>query len=160
MGLLARGEAVLAGILRGVVGALMLGAVGINLANIVGRYVFARPFIWAEEIMQFLDVWAVMLGAAVITREAAHLRMDALHQLVSPRARRALDLFADVVAFAVVTYVLLQSVEMIRMLTRTAQRSVIAGVPMNLMYAAILVGFGGSAVFLLARLVRAARPPS
>ncbi len=60
MGLLARGEAVLAGILRGVVGALMLGAVGVNLANIVGRYVFARPFIWAKEIMQFLDVWAVM----------------------------------------------------------------------------------------------------
>jgi hypothetical protein len=50
--------AVLARILRGGVGALMLGAVGVNLANIVGRYVFARPFIWTEEIMQFLDVWA------------------------------------------------------------------------------------------------------
>lgn len=159
MGLLARGEAVLAGILRGVVGALMLGAVGVNLANIVGRYVFARPFIWAEEIMQFLDVWAVMLGAAVIAREASHLRMDALHHLASPRVRRALDLLTDVVTFAVVVYVALQSVDMIRMLTRTAQRSVIAGVPMNLMYAAILVGFTGSAVFLLARLVRAARPP-
>lgn len=160
MELLARGEAVLAGLLRVVVGAFMLGAVGVNLANIVGRYVFARPFIWAEEIMQFLDVWAVMLGAAVITREAAHLRMDALCHLVPPGVRRALDLFADVVAFAVVTYVVLQSVDMIRMLTRTAQRSVIAGVPMNLMYAAILVGFGGSAVFLVARLARAARPPS
>ena len=152
--------AVLARILRGVVGALMLGAVGVNLANIVGRYVFARPFIWAEEIMQFLDVWAVMLGAAVITREAAHLRMDALHHLASPRVRRALDLFADVVAFAVVTYVAVQSVDMIRMLTRTAQRSVIAGVPMNLMYAAVVVGFGVSAVFLVERLARAARPPS
>jgi len=150
----------LARILRGVVGALMLGAVGVNLANIVGRYVFARPFIWAEEVMQFLDVWAVMLGAAVITREASHLRMDALHHLASPRVRRALDLFADVVAFAVVTYVAVQSVDMIRMLTRTAQRSVIAGVPMNLMYAAILVGFGGSAVFLVARLARAAQPRS
>ena len=160
MGLLARGEALLAGILRGVVGALMLGAVGVNLANIVGRYVFSRPFISAEEIMQFLSVWAVMLGAAVITREASHLRMDALHHLASPRVRGALDLFADVVAFAVVAYVLLQSVDMIRMLTRTAQRSVIAGVPMNLMYAAVLVGFGGSAVFLVARLARAARPPS
>ena len=148
------------GILRGVVGALMLGAVGVNLANIVGRYVFARPFIWAEETMQFLAVWAVMLGAAVITREAAHLRMDALHHLASPRLRRALDLFADVVTFAVVVYVAVQSIDMIRMLTRTAQRSVIAGVPMNLMYAAILVGFGGSAVFLVVRLVRAARPPS
>jgi hypothetical protein len=48
MGLLARGEAVLAGLLRGVVGAFMLGAVGVNLANIIGRYVFARPFIWAR----------------------------------------------------------------------------------------------------------------
>ena len=160
MTLVRRGEALMAGILRGVVGALMLGAVGVNLANIVGRYVFARPFIWAEEVMQFLDVWAVMLGAAVITREASHLRMDALHHLAPPRVRRALDLFADVVAFAVVVYVALQSVDMIRMLTRTAQRSVIAGVPMNLMYAAILVGFGGSAVFLVVRLVRAARPPS
>jgi len=152
--------AVLARLLRGVVGALMLAAVGVNLANIVGRYVFARPFIWAEEIMQFLAVWAVMLGAAVITREASQLRMDALHHLSPPRVRRALDLFADVVAFAVVAYVAVQSVDMIRMLTRTAQRSVIAGVPMNLMYAAVLVGFGGSAVFLVARLARAARLPS
>ena len=64
-----------------------------------------------------------MLGAAVITREAGHLRMDALHHLAPPRLRRALDLFADVVSFAVVTYVLLQSVDMIRMLTRTAQRT-------------------------------------
>src|SRR5262245_8316528 len=139
----------------------MLAAVGVNLANIVGRYVFVRPFIWAEEVMQFLDVWAVMLGAAVVTREAAHLRMDALHHVVPPRIRKALDLTADVVAFAVVAYVLLQSLEMIRMLTRTAQRSVIAGVPMNLMYAAILLGFGASATFLVARLARAARgrPP-
>jgi TRAP-type C4-dicarboxylate transport system permease small subunit len=71
-----------------------------------------------------------------------------------------LDLFTDVVTFAVVGYVLLQSVDMIRMLTRTAQRSVIASVPMNVMYAAVFLGFGGSAVFLVARLVRAARPPS
>lgn len=160
IGLLARGETALAGFLRGVVGALMLAAVGVNLANIIGRYVFSRPFIWAEEIMQFLDVWAVMLGAAVVTREAAHLRMDALHHWASPRVRRALDLTADVVTFAVVVYVLLQSVDMIRMLTRTGQRSVIAGVPMNAMYAAVLLGFAGSAVFLVARLVRAARPPS
>ena len=138
----------------------MLGAVGVNLANIVGRYVFSRPFIWAEEVMQFLNVWAVMLGAAVITREAAHLRMDALHHLAPPGVRRALDLFADIVAFAVAGYVLLQSVDMIRMLTRTVQRSVIAGVPMNAMYAAVFVGFAGSAVFLLVRLVRAARPPA
>jgi TRAP-type C4-dicarboxylate transport system permease small subunit len=160
IGLFARGETALVSILRGVIGAIMLGAVGVNLANIIGRYVFSHPFIWAEEIMQFLSVWAVMLGAAVITREAAHLRMDALHHMAPPRVRQVLDLFTDVVAFAVVGYVLLQSVDMIRMLTRTVQRSVIAGVPMNVMYAAVFVGFGGSAVFLVARLVRAARPPS
>lgn len=158
--LLARGETALAAFLRGLIGALMLGGVGVNLANVVGRYVFSRPFIWAEEIMQFLNVWAVMLGAAVVTREATHLRMDALHHIAPPRVRRALDLTADVVAFAVVAYVVVQSMDMVRMLTRTAQRSVIAGVPMNAMYAAVLLGFGGSALFLVARLVRAARPPS
>ncbi len=32
----------------------MLGAVLLNFANVVGRYLFRSPFVWAEEITNFL----------------------------------------------------------------------------------------------------------
>lgn len=151
MALVARVEHLIARLLQLVVGAIMIGAVLINFANVVGRYLFLRPFIWAEEIMQFLNIWVVMLGAAVVTRNGAQLKMDAVYNLVPPPARRMLDGLTNVVALAVSLYVIVQSIQMIRMLAATGQRSVIARVPMNVMYTAIPLGFGLTILFLLLR---------
>lgn len=147
----ARAELLITRLLQLVVGAIMIGAVLINFANVVGRYLFLRPFIWAEEIMQFLNIWVVMLGAAVITRNGAHLKMDAVYNLVPPPARRILDALTNVLALAVSLYVIVQSIQMIRMLAATGQRSVIARLPMNVMYTAIPLGFGLTVLFLLLR---------
>lgn len=136
-------------LLQFLVGVIMIGAVLVNFANVVGRYVFLHPFVWAEEVMQFLNIWVVMLGAAVITRNGTHLRMDAVYNLASPSVRRVLDTLTNLLALAVLLYVIVQSLQMIRMLAATGQRSVIARVPMNLMYAAIPVGFGCAIFFLL-----------
>jgi TRAP-type C4-dicarboxylate transport system permease small subunit len=92
--LLGRAEVGLERLLRFVVGAIMIAAVVINFANVVARYLFLSPFIWAEETMQFLNVWAVLLGAAVVTRRNTHLKMDALYGAVPPRVRRVLDAVA------------------------------------------------------------------
>jgi len=126
---------------------MMLAAIGVNFANVVARYVFLRPFPWAEETMQFLAVWLVMLGAAVITRNREHLRMDALLVGVPSRVRRGLEAFNTLVAVAICVYVVVQSVQVVQLLTSTGQRSVIARLPMNQMYAAVLLGFGFSALF-------------
>jgi len=126
---------------------MMLAAIGVNFANVVARYVFLRPFPWAEETMQFLAVWLVMLGAAVITRNREHLRMDALLVGVPSRVRRGLEAFNTLVAVAICVYVVVQSAQVVQVLTSTGQRSVIARLPMNQMYAAVLLGFGFSALF-------------
>ncbi len=51
------------GVIRAVLGSLIFLGVLINFANVVGRYVFLKPIIWAEEILVFIMVWCVMLGA-------------------------------------------------------------------------------------------------
>jgi TRAP-type C4-dicarboxylate transport system permease small subunit len=158
--LLGRAEAGLEALLRLVVGASMLAAVALNFANVIARYVFLSPFIWAEETLQFLNVWAVLLGAAVVTRRNQHLKMDALHGAVPPGVRRAFDAVAAALAVVVGLYVTVQALDMIRMLATTGQRSVIARVPMDLMYLAIPVGFGSGVLFValgLRRLRRARR---
>src|SRR5262249_36055639 len=73
----------------------LLVAVALNLANIVGRYVFFAPIASAEEIMLFLFVGTVFLGNSVVAWEGKQIRMDILLHAVPPRWRRALDLLSD-----------------------------------------------------------------
>lgn len=157
MSVVSRAELLVSRLLRFLVGALMIGAVLINFTNVVGRYAFLRPFVWAEEVMQFLNIWVVMLGAALVARNGAHLKMDALYAMIGPRARRVLDAVANLLTVAVSLYVVIQSVHMVRMLTATGQRSVIARIPMNAMYAAIPLGFAVAILFLALWFWRVAR---
>jgi TRAP-type C4-dicarboxylate transport system permease small subunit len=137
----------LTGLLRSVAGAMMLAAILVNFANVIARYVFLRPFPWAEETMQFLDVWMVMLGAAVITRNGEHLRMDALFLFVPAGVRRALDALNTLLGIVLCLYVVVQAVQVVRLLSSTGQRSVIARIPMNVMYTSVVFGFGLAALF-------------
>ena len=45
--------------------AMMAVMVALVFANVVGRYVFNRSFIWAEELSQYLMVWVTFLGAGL-----------------------------------------------------------------------------------------------
>ena len=132
--------AVLRGI-RALLGILILAGVVLNFANVVGRYVFWRPIIWAEEILVFIMIWCVMLGATLVTWENAHLRMDAVYQLGSPRVRRWLNLVSTAAFLVAGLFVLVQSTRVVALVASTGQRSVVAEVPMAIPYGAIPVSF-------------------
>jgi TRAP-type C4-dicarboxylate transport system permease small subunit len=128
-------------VIRALLGSLILAGVVLNFANVVGRYVFWRPIIWAEEILVFLMIWCVMLGATLVTWENAHLRMDAVYQLGSPRVRRWLNLVSTLAFLAASAFVLVQSTRVVALVASTGQRSVVAEVPMVIPYGAIPVSF-------------------
>ena len=50
---------VLRDIPRAAIGLILLLAIAINFANIVGRYAFLAPLPWAEEVLSFLVIWGV-----------------------------------------------------------------------------------------------------
>src|SRR5215813_9616298 len=129
-------------LLRGMIGCLMLLAVSVNCANVVGRYVFLKPCVWAEEVMQFMHLWIVMLGATILTSQGAHLKMDAVYLLVAPQVRRVLDIVANVLGVLVSLALVVSATQIIKMLATNDQRSVIARVPMALVYAVIPLSFG------------------
>lgn len=136
-----RSVTLLLGAIRAVLGTLILAGVAINFANVVGRYVFFKPIIWAEEILVFIMIWCVMLGATLVTWENQHLKMDAVYHLAPPRVRRWLNLLSTLAFLAAGVFVLAQSVRVVALIASTGQRSVVAEVPMVIPYAAIPVSF-------------------
>ena len=129
------------GAIRAALGTLILVGVALNFANVIGRYVFLAPIIWAEEVLVFIMIWCVMLGATLVTWENAHLRMDALFHLVTPRVRRWLNAVTTLAFLVAAIFVLVQSARVVALVASTGQRSVVAGIPMTLAYGALPVSF-------------------
>ncbi len=139
------------GVIRAVLGSLILLGVLINFANVVGRYVFLTPIIWAEEILIFIMIWCVMLGATLVTWENQHLRMDAVYYLAPPRARRWLNLLSTLAFLGAGVFVLVQSARVVALVASTGQRSVVADIPMVIPYGAIPVSFAVIVAVLVGR---------
>ncbi len=71
--------------------ALLLGLMTvITFANVVARYIFDSNILWALETTVFLFTWLVLIGASYCIKTRAHLGVDVILNIVSPRTRRIL----------------------------------------------------------------------
>jgi C4-dicarboxylate transporter, DctQ subunit len=145
--------------IQGVTAVLMLIAVALNAANIVGRYVFLSPIASAEEIMLFLLVGTVFLGNAIVGFEGKQLRMDVILQALPPALRRAFDIAADLAMIAVCAILIVLSWPAVEMLAEFDQRSEAAEIPLVIPQALVPIGLGLNALLVAVRLIASLRAP-
>ena len=131
----------------------LLVAVALNLANIVGRYVFFSPIASAEEVMLFLFVGTVFLGNSYVGWKGRQIRMDVFLHALPARWRRWFDLFADLAVIVVSIVIIVVGWPAIQMLAEFDQRSQVADIPLVLPQALIPIGLGLNAFFVAVRLV-------
>lgn len=79
---------------------LLLSSVLIACGQVILRYVFNTGLPWPEEVAIWAFCWAVFLGMAVATGRDAHIAIDTLPNLLSPRRRRFLVFFNRAVVAA------------------------------------------------------------
>ena len=66
--------------------------------DVILRYVFNQPTVWAGEIASFLTIGVVFLGLGQNMRLGDHIRIDVFTNLMSARTQRVLDMIAHAVA--------------------------------------------------------------
>ena len=149
--------ALIDGVVRGVqvlATATLLAAVALNFVNIVGRYAFNAPIAWAEEVLLFMQVGVVFLGAVAVSREGRHIRMDVAVNLLPPGPLRIAEVVSQVVELVVAVAVTWLAFPLIRQLAEFDQRSQAAQVPLYVPQALVPLGFTLIAVAVLVRLAR------
>jgi TRAP-type C4-dicarboxylate transport system permease small subunit len=143
--------------IQAVTAVLMLIAVALNFANIVGRYVFFRPIASAEEIMLFLLVGTVFLGNSVVGFEGKQLRMDVIVQAMPPVLRRGFEVAADLAMIAVCVILIVLAWPAVSMLSEFDQRSQVAEIPLVIPQALVPIGLGLNAFLVGVRLIASFR---
>jgi TRAP-type C4-dicarboxylate transport system permease small subunit len=136
---------------RALLGTLLLASIGLNFANVVARYGFARPFEWAEEVTTIILIWCVFLGAALVTWSDEHLRMTVISERLPLAWQRALRAAATACMVGSLGFLLYQSCRVVWFMATMAQRTAVTEMPSAIAHAAIPAGF---ALMLLAILGR------
>jgi TRAP-type C4-dicarboxylate transport system permease small subunit len=144
-------ETIVLGIPRFIVGAAIFISIALNLANIVGRYLFRSPIVWAEEILVFLMIWSVLTGAVLVTWEGRHLKMDLLSVRLRSPFREIAGFIGAALFVAVCALGVVQSWKVSSLMAAQDARSVAAELPMVIPHFALVLGFAGMLLALLFR---------
>jgi C4-dicarboxylate transporter DctQ subunit len=76
------------------VGLLGFAALSFALWQVVSRYFFAQQSIsYAEEVIVYLMIWAIMIVSSQLVRTDGHVRPDLVLNVVPPNAARWMDIF-------------------------------------------------------------------
>jgi TRAP-type C4-dicarboxylate transport system permease small subunit len=134
-----------------ITGSLLLVATAINVANVIGRYLFGAAIFWTEEILVFIVIWSVFLAVPSIAYQGDHVYMDLFSARLRGPWKKLVNSAVAVLFIACGVFVVVQSYRVVALHLRTGAVSVAAGVPLAIPHAALLVGF---ALMVLAVLVR------
>lgn len=138
--------------LRVLSGLLLIGSVGVNFANIIGRYFFAVSIPWAEEMMLFLMVGCVFSGVGLVGWSGRHIRMDVIVSALPKRARRVVELVSELILIGTSIALAVMAWPVVTMLAALDERSDTANIPLVIPQSALPLGFLVMALLVAIRL--------
>lgn len=152
------GRSRLEGIIRveeAICAALIIVILGLLLLQVAARFLFNSPYVWTEELARFGLIWLTFIGAGFVMARGKHVTVDVVSQFLGARSRMALDIVSSLVTIAASLMLLPASFRFTVVMNRIGSPA--TDVPMSVVYAAGLTGFGLLALHCLVRLVIAVR---
>lgn len=83
---------------------LSFGGLAIGTMQVVLRYAFNTGYSWSEAAFILLTVSAMLMAGSRAVREDAHVRVDLLPMLATPRLQQVLQIIAHLATFALCAY--------------------------------------------------------
>ncbi len=110
----------------------------ILLLQIVSRFLVFMPLSWSQELLQYLNIWLVFLGAAVAVKEKAHIKVDFVVEHFTVSARKFFRIFSYLASGLLVSLVATQAYELMGKTMNKTTGSF--PVPVGYFYLSLLVG--------------------
>lgn len=114
-------------------GASFLAMVALTCWQVFTRYLLKNPSSWSEELVSYLFAWMSLFGASIVVGERGHMNIPILVEKMGENARRALAIFAEIVAFAFSAVILVYGGVQITNLAMGQMTSSL-GVPIGVFY--------------------------
>ena len=127
-----------------VIGAVLMAATGVMLTyEVIARYFFVRPTIWAAELSQLCLIWGCLLAMAHLLTLRRHITVNAVTTLLPRAAQKLCAVFALAVGFAFSAIVAFWGFDIFHeSFVRGRTTGSLLNLPVWIAEAAVPVGFG------------------
>lgn len=117
--------------------------------QVLSRFVFNAPLAWSEELARYVFIWTIYVSAALAVKEKEHIRVEIGLMIFKGKARKIANLVGNLIFIVFSTILLKEGVFLVQMLSKHVQVSPALGLPMNLLYIIIPLGYGLMLIRLL-----------
>lgn len=130
-------------ILLGYVSGLGILLMGLMLFyEVVCRYFFRSPTIWAQEMSIYLFMWTMLAGGAYTLQQGKHVRIDLIIEHLSKRTQQILEMITSVAGMLFCAVITWQAYEMIKSsIGYNKVSATLLRIPMWIPQMALLLGF-------------------
>lgn len=125
----------------------------VMMTQIIMRYAFSASLSWPEEFTRYCFVWSVFIGTSYSVKKRNMLRIDAITGLFSQRGKDYMNLIVEIIILLFFGFLCFNSIEVVQRLYVSGQTSPAMELPMYLVYASTVVGFGLTIIRSLQNLV-------
>ncbi|MFZ5967363.1 MAG: TRAP transporter small permease [Bacillota bacterium] len=120
--------------------------------QVLSRFIFNAPLAWSEEAARFIFVWTIYISAALAVKKREHISVEVGIMFLKGKAKKAAHILGDLI-FLGFTFVLLKDgIYLVEHLSANQQVSPAIGIPMNMVYTTIPLGYGLMMFRLLQRI--------
>jgi TRAP-type C4-dicarboxylate transport system permease small subunit len=92
-----------------IAGMLLALGLGIVMLEIVSRALASTSFLWSEELSRYVLIWITYFGAAAVTRDNSHIRVEFLIDRLHPAARRIVEMLVALLCLVFSTVICIVS---------------------------------------------------
>jgi TRAP-type C4-dicarboxylate transport system permease small subunit len=110
--------------------------------QIIMRYVVGESLTWSEELARYCFIWATYIGVSYAVKVGAHIRVDAVTNMLPVSTRRYVNLFSYFMFIVFAALVMKEGYALSAKIFSFGQASSSLGLPMGYVYMAPTVGFG------------------
>jgi TRAP-type C4-dicarboxylate transport system permease small subunit len=125
--------------------------------QIIMRYVVGESLTWSEELARYCFIWATYIGVSYAVKMGAHIRVDAVTNMLPASTRRYVNLFSYVMFIVFAALVMKEGYALTAKIFSFGQKSSALGLPMGYVYMAPAVGFALVIFRILQKMVEEVR---
>lgn len=118
----------------------MVLMVVIVFVQVIFRYILNDSLSWSEELVRYIFIWQVWLGASLGMRINEHIRVDMFVKLLPSAPQKVMNVLADILVLAFYVFLIVYGFEYLASVIAKDMTSTALQLPLSWVYASLPVG--------------------
>lgn len=118
----------------------MILMVVIVFIQVIFRYILNNSLSWSEELVRYIFVWQVWLGASLGMRINKHIRVDMLVKVLPNLPQKILDILTNLLVLAFYLFLIIYGFQYLQDVISKNMTSTALGIPLAYVYASLPIG--------------------